>query len=349
MAAHAQGWDVALLGASSLKGKEVRAVMAERGFPDRRTLLLDAEELQGQLTEFDGEPAVVQPVTEETFDGINLAVFASSPSFTERHWRQAQAGGARIIDLSYFLENEPQARLCAPLLGASAQDVRDSIVVLAHPAAVAIAGVLQRMSRRATVRAAVAMIQAPASNHGQAGVEELHQQTINLLSFQEIERNVFDAQVAFNTLPAYGEQSQPTLREEQERITRHLRSLLGETPVQPAVRLLHAPVFHSYSFLCWIELGQPYNVEELETELNQKPFVVSAQGELPNVVSAAGSDDILLGPVERDPGTANALWLWGVFDNLRIAALSAEHIAEAWFRAAEASTPPHENPRVTNS
>src|SRR3989304_3800774 len=109
-------WNAALLGASTLKGKEVKAVLEERSLPLRRLLLLDSEDVQGQLTDFDGEPAIVQPVGAETFQGIQLAIFAASESFTQEHWRQAQESGCRLIDLRYFLESESSARLPAQLL-----------------------------------------------------------------------------------------------------------------------------------------------------------------------------------------------------------------------------------------
>jgi aspartate-semialdehyde dehydrogenase len=302
-------------------------------------LLLDVEDLQGQLTELEGEPTILQPVTNETFDGVDLAIFACQPAFTEQHWREAQARGARIIDLSGFLEGEPAAQLCAPLIktpSGNQSGAAEVIAVPAHPAAVAIAGLLQRLSRRASLRHAAIVAHVPVSERGQAGVEELHQQTVTLLSFQEVRRSVFDAQVAFNTLAAYGEQTRPTLHAEQDRIARHIRTLLGKTAALPSLRLLQASVFHSYSFLCWIELEQPCPVSELETELNGPPFAISAPGEdLPNVVSASGTDLIQLGTVEPDPVNEAACWIWGTFDNLRISGLGTAHIAEAWFRNAE--------------
>ena len=331
------GWNIALVGASSLKGKEVRSVLEERGFPLGRMLLLDAEEYQGQLTEFDGEPTVLQPVTDETFQGIDLAIFACPPSFAEAHSRQALDSGARVIDLSYSLEGNPQARLVAPFseIPTTAPSDAASILVPAHPAAVAVGGVLARLARRAHVRHAVTVIHMPVSERGQAAVEELHQQTINLLSFQELQRSVFDAQVAFNTLPEYGAQSRPTLREEQERIQRHVGSLLGNLGVRLAMRVVQAAVFHSYSFLCWVDLEKSLAATELDAELNRKPFSISAPGEAsPSVVAAAGSDDILLGPVERDPASETGYWIWGVFDNLRIAALNVQRIAEQMYHAA---------------
>jgi hypothetical protein len=83
--------------------------------------------------------------------------------------------------------------------------------VAAHPAAVTLALLLLRASKAGAIRRAVATIFEPASEHGQRGMDELHQQTVNLLSFQPLPKDVYDAQVAFNMLARYGQKSQPAL------------------------------------------------------------------------------------------------------------------------------------------
>src|SRR5882762_4800112 len=84
-------YDVALVGASTLKGKEVKDILQERHFPVGRLALLDAEEAGGLLTEFDSEPAVIHPITSDSFQDISIAIFACSSAFTEKHWQMAES------------------------------------------------------------------------------------------------------------------------------------------------------------------------------------------------------------------------------------------------------------------
>ena len=348
---HTGGWKVSLLGASTLLGKEVKAVLEERHLPLQRLQLVDTEDVEGQLTEFEGEPAILQPVRSETFQEKDLAIFACRPSFTLQHWRQAQESGCRIIDLSYFLGIEPRARHHAPLIehlgesGTEGVDCRvnpGTIAVSAHPLSIALAGTLILLSQRAKVVRAAATLFEPASERGQAGVKELHQQTIGVLSFQKVPKKIFDAQLSFNLLSQNGAQSQPTLRQAQECVTEHLRVLLRGNAPQPAVRLLQAPVFHGYSFNLWVELAEPVGTVEIEAILDQTPFSLSpASADQPNVVSAAGSDSILLGTVERDAANEASFWIWGAFDNLRIAALNTARIAEQMMGLASDELPAH--------
>ncbi|HEY7679758.1 MAG TPA: Asd/ArgC dimerization domain-containing protein [Terriglobia bacterium] len=344
-------WNVALVGASSLKGKELKSVFEDRGFPLGKLALLDAGELQGQLTEFDGEPAIVEAVSRESFEKMDVALFACAPAFTEQHWREAEAAGCRVLDLSYFLESHPGARLRAPLVEPLWEDAArrpvapgpgsGSVVVAAHPAAMAIAGILALLSRRASVVRSSVLVLEPVSEHGRGGVDELHRQTVSLLSFQELPRKVFDSQVAFNLLSRYGEESRPSLREAQERIASHLRRLLDGRSPAPALRLLQAPVFHGYCFSFFVELSDTVPAEEIEAALNHKPFCLAREGDVqPDVVGAAGSDEILLGAVERDPACGAGYWIWGALDNLRVAALNAELVAEEMVHAEGRGNPP---------
>lgn len=330
-------YNLALVGASTLKGKEVKSLFEERGFPVGRLALLDTEEARGQLTEFDDEPVIIQPVGKDSFEQMAFAVFASSPAFTEKHWQMAEGCGCQIIDLSYFLETHPRARLRAPLIESlldprnplPGQNPDDRLSVSAHPAAMALAGLLGCLARRFPVVRSVAVVLEPVSERGKAGVEELSRQTINLLSFQEIPKDVFDSQVAFNMLSSYGGQSHPTLLEAQTRIGRHVRELLGGRTILPAVRLVQAPIFYGHAFCCYVELAERVPTEAVEDVLNQKPFQLTRDPEdPPNVVAVAGSNEISLGAVERDPARESGYWVWGALDNVRLAALNAVEIVE---------------------
>ena len=117
--------------------------------------------------------------------------------------------------------------------------------MIAHPAAVVLATLLLRAQKAGEVKQVVATAFEPASEHGQKGMDELHQQTINLLSFQQLPKSVFDTQVAFNLLSRYGEESVPTLAAVERRVMKHYRHIAGKDAPIPSLLLLQAPVFLS--------------------------------------------------------------------------------------------------------
>ena len=324
------GFHVAVIGASSLKGKEVKEVLEQRSFPTRRLTLLDDDELLGQITEFQGEPTFIRSIDRESFEGIEFAFFASSPEFTRRYWKLADRVGCSIIDLTEALEEEvPGARVAGPAVTGELPAGEGRIFVAAHPAALAIASVLRRLAENFPLTRAIVNVFEPASERGSAGVEELHSQTVSLLSFHPVPQEVFGSQLAFNLLAAYGEESRPTLAEVEERVERHIEQILAGRVPQPSVRVAQSPTFHAHSFSFYLELERPHEAAEIERGLASEGFDVRrSTEEAPSAAGAASSNDILVGNIRGDRACPRGYWLWAAADNLRLLALNAVRIAE---------------------
>jgi aspartate-semialdehyde dehydrogenase len=324
----------AIVGAGSLKGKEVAEVLNERNFPAADIRLLDDDEAMGQLEAMGDEISFIQRVRAEQFEHVDFTFFASDQECTRRNWKDARDAGSAIIDLSAALENEPgasvrslwiereRARIPAP-------ELQPGPCVAAHPAAVTLALLLLRAQKAGAIRRVVSTIFEPASEHGQRGMDELHQQTVNLLSFQPLPKDVYDAQVAFNMVVRYGQKSQPALDSVEARILRHYRKIAGEAAPQPALLLLQAPIFHGHALAVFLEMENAIDLPALSLALaGDHVTIPAAEDDPPSNVSAAGQADIQL-ELKVDPVQPNGVWLWVAVDNLRISALTAVEIAES--------------------
>src|SRR5437762_3332528 len=127
-------------------------------------------------------------------------------------------------------------------------------VVIAHPAAAVLALLLLRVQKAIAVKRVVATVFEPASEHGQKGMDELHEQTVNLLSFQQLPKNIFDTQVAFNMVSRYGEQASPPLASIEQRILKHYQRISDSAAPLPSLLLLEAPIFHGYAFAIHLQM-----------------------------------------------------------------------------------------------
>src|SRR5581483_11196016 len=141
---------VAIVGAGSLKGKEVAEVLGDRNFPAVDVKLLDDDEAIGQLETLRDEVTFVQNVRAEQFDNIDFTFFASDQQSTRKTWNTARKAGSAIVDLSYALEDEPGAVVRSPWverqLGQGLRpDLQPGPAVIAHPAAVVLALLLLRV------------------------------------------------------------------------------------------------------------------------------------------------------------------------------------------------------------
>ncbi len=324
---------IAIVGAGTLKGKELAEILPETSFPAVDVKLLDDDESLGQLEAVGEEVTFVQSVRPENFENVDFTFFASQAEFTRKHWRMAQQAGSIIVDLSYGLEETPGARVRSPwiereLRRAQVPELEPAPVITAHPAAVSMALLLARAQTVGKVRSAVATVFEPASERGRAGMDELHEQTVNLLSFQELPKQVFDAQVAFNLLARYGETSHPTLESAERRIVEHYRAITGEAVPVPSLMLVQAPIFHGHVISLYIELEQAHSIGDLSQAIAGEHVVLTrGSEESPSNVAAAGQGEVLAW-IRADVRRETGFWIWAAADNLRVLALNAVEAAQ---------------------
>jgi aspartate-semialdehyde dehydrogenase len=325
---------VAIVGAATLKGKELKDVLEERNFPAMDIKLLDDDESLGQLERVQDEVAFVQPVSPDQFEHVDFTFFASDESFTHTHWKMARDAGNAIVDLSYSLELDMNAPVCAPWiekeLGRQTHlGLESTAISVAHPAAVVLALLTLRAQKAGAIHSVVATIFEPVSEQGRRGMDELHEQTVNLLSFQQMPTAVFDSQVAFNLIGRYGKASARTLESIEHRVSSHLRRLMdGNAPV-PSIMLLQAPVFHAHTFAIYVELEKNTSLGDFTQAIaGEHVEIARAAEDAPSNVNVAGKDQILVS-IRRDSAHENGFWLWVAVDNLRLMALTAVECATA--------------------
>jgi aspartate-semialdehyde dehydrogenase len=320
--------EIALVGGKTLLGRELRDVLASSQ-PDIRLKLAAADEEEaGTLTVQAGEPAVINDLDAENLRGAHAVLLAATPELS-RNVLEMKLPGA-IIDLTYAAEDDPRARLRAPMVEPAGFASGTKIHVIAHPAAVALALFLNPLHLRHRVRRTVANIFEPASERGTKGVDELQQQTVSLFSFKGLPKAVYDAQVSFTMLAQYGEESKPSLQDIELRIERHLATLLANSSraPMPSLRMVQAPVFHGHSFSMWVEFEDNPGVEAIGKTLAAAGLDVRGEDlEPPNNVGMAGQSGIAVGAIALDRNYPSACWVWMVADNLRLAAENAVAVA----------------------
>jgi aspartate-semialdehyde dehydrogenase len=325
---------VAIVGAGTLKGKEVAEVLNDRNFPAVDVKLLDDDESLGQLEAMGDEVTFIQSVRNEQFDRVDFTFFASDPVCTRNNWKTVRDAGSTILDLSYALEIEPDASIRSPWIERQmgtpvVPSLQPGPVVIAHPAAVVLALIALRAGKAASIERMIATVYEPASEHGQKGMDELHEQTVNLLSFQQLPKAIFDTQVAFNLVSRYGEKALPTMQSIEQRILRHYDRITGKTVAPPSLLVVQAPIFHGHVFGVYLEFDKTVTTDALAEALTGDHITITKSAEdSPSNVNAAGQGDILIS-LAADVGRANGIWLWAATDNLRISAVTAVECAES--------------------
>ncbi|MGO8758822.1 MAG: Asd/ArgC dimerization domain-containing protein [Terracidiphilus sp.] len=327
-------YKIAIAGASSLLGRELKDALSDSTLASANFALLDEDDAQGQLDQVGDEVTFIQAVSSEAFDHADFTFFCGSENLTLRYWQQALRAGSTVLDLSGALDQETGVLVRAPWLGAepAAVDLLTPAVVPANPAAIPLALLLGRLQQAAPVRLAAATVLEPASEFGRNAMDELHQQTVSLLSFQALPRAVYDTQAAYNLLGGVGESAAVSLSAVEARIRRHYEALTGGRGPALALQVIHAPVFHGHTFSIAIELERPVEIVALEEVLTGEHIdLVFEDTDSPSNLAATGQNDVLVRmrpePLGRNSNLASRLWLWAASDNLRLHAQNAVECA----------------------
>jgi aspartate-semialdehyde dehydrogenase len=322
---------IVIAGASSLLGAELKSLLEESRFAGWDLRLVDEEIAAGTLTEAGGEPAVILPVEEGSFDRARLIFLTGSAEFTRANLAGARDSKAQIVDLSGAsldeAGTEPWFEHLEDLRG-SAPELDAGLYQIPSAPAMAVA-MLSYALRPLGLNWLSLVVFHSVSEAGRAGIEELEAQTAQLLSSRSVGQPIFDVQVAFNMASQYGTQSRYDLRKVRKTILDEVQLALPQSAVVPTVQVIHAPVFYGTAFSATAELTQGLEPKQVAEACSRAGFAVQAQEDRgPSNVTAAGENGIQLAYPEVDACTAKRWFFWGAADNIRLPAWNAVKLAE---------------------
>lgn len=315
-------FQIALIGGDTLLGGELKEVFEAQ----LKTAFVNAYAATGDgnfaAGEEAGEAVYLDPLDAKAVAASSAIVTAGAAAGSLKAYSFAKdvKGAVLVIDCAGHLEQEPEARIVAPIAG-EVDSLDGWLFITAQPAAAAIAETLRRLARWQPIARSVVTVFEPASERGKAGAAELHQQTSNLLAFRGLDKKVFDAQLGFNLLAQYGPGAPLKLSAVERRIDRHVALLLGSAAPLPSLRLVQAPVFHGYGLSFWIEFESAISASGLGQALASAQIEVrETTQETPTSIAAAGQSGFIAGDIRIDRNNPRAAWLWLVCDNLRTTA-----------------------------
>ena len=322
---------IVIAGASSLLGAELKLLLEESKFAGWDLRLVDEELAAGILTEAGGEPAVIQPVEEGSFEGAKFVFFTGSLEFAERNAGAALAAGAIVFDVAGGVQGkDAPGHIWFPKLdelrGKAPASNSKHIWIISAPA-VGAASLSLGLKPLGLKRMSITCFR-PVSEAGRGGIEELESQTKQLMVFQSAGQELFDSQVAFAVADRYGAQSREKLSVYESRLRAEVLTCTAGFGIQPAIRMLHAPVFYGSTFSANVEIDAAATLEQISSACVAAGFNVAEKGTIVSNLSAAAESSVQLAQPESDPSQAGSWWLWGAADNVRLPAWNAVKLAE---------------------
>ena len=332
-------YKVAVVGATGAVGEQMREVLEERLFPVDELRLLASERSAGQSLAFRGKQIRVEVLREDSFGGIDIALFSAGGTVSSRFAPLAVKAGAVVVDNTAHFRMDPDIPLVVPEVNADeiAHYGRRGIIANPHCSTIQMVVALKPIHDAARIRRVVVSTYQSVSGAGRMAMEELSQQVAALFNGQELTMERFPHQIAFNCIPHIDVFLAGGYTKEEMKMIQETRKILGEPALAITATAVRVPVFCGHSESVNIETEKKLTAKDVKAILREAPGIVLCDEPEKNVypmaIDCVGKDATLVGRVREDDSVPNGINLWVVADNLRKgAALNAVQIAEILIR-----------------
>lgn len=325
--------NIAIVGATGAVGRQLLELLEEREFSCQDLHLFASERSVGEFIEFNQQSYPVQLLEEDSFVGIDLVFFCTDAEISRRFCPCAAKVGAMCVDLSAAWRLESEAALVVPEVNAASlpQPAVGKIVSTPNSLVTMLSMALNVLQQAGGLKRVVVSTYQAVSMIGMAGVDELRQQSGELLNGRPTKVVRFPQQVGFNCVPQIGAFDALGDSDEERSVIAELRKVLDLPQLPLSVTAVQVPVFYGHSCSLNVELANAVELDVIRQQLAAFDGIelVDDDGEYPMPIDAAGQDEVYVGRLRPDPSLANAVNLWLCGDNLRRgAALNAVRIAE---------------------
>jgi aspartate-semialdehyde dehydrogenase len=326
---------LAVVGATGAVGEVMRQVLSERNFPLRSIKFLASERSAGKRLEFRGKSYPVELIAPDAFVGVELVLSSTPASISRDYSPVAARSGAVVIDNSSAWRMDPEVPLVVPEVNADAlARIPKGIVANPNCSTIQMVVALKPLHDLARIKRVVVATYQASSGKGATGLFELDAQIAAVGRGEPVPgARAHAAQLAGNVLPHDWKAGEEGYSEEEWKMVRETRKIMGDDSIQVSPTTARVPVRIGHSEAINLEFHSPLSVDQAREALRRAPGVIllddPAKGDVPLPLNAAGRDEVFVGRIRRDPTVPFGLNLWVVADNLRKgAATNAVQIAE---------------------
>ena len=328
-------YNVAVAGATGAVGRQMLEVLEQRNFPVATLRPLASARSAGSTVEFKGKEVTVEELTANSCEGIDVALFSPGGAVSKEFAPIAGKAGAVVIDNTSAFRMDPDVPLVVPEVNAAAIAGYKTRNIIANPncSTIQMVVALKPIHDAAKIKRVIVSTYQSVSGAGQKGIEELSKQTKALLAMQEVKCEKFAHRIAFNCLPHIDVFQDNGYTNEEMKMTRETKKIMGDDSIRVSATAVRVPVFYSHSESVTIETEKKLTAAQVREILSKAPGVVvsddTANNVYPLASEAAGKDETFVGRIREDLAFDNGITMWVVADNIRKgAATNAVQIAE---------------------
>jgi len=324
---------VAVIGATGAVGQVFLKIAEERKFPMDALRLCASERSLGKKLKFNGEDIAVELCDEKLLQDVDFAFISASGDVSREIAPMAAKNGAVAIDDSSAFRMDKSVPLVVPEVNAEDLLSHKGIVSIPNCSTTPLVMTLKPLMRHATVRRVIADTFQSVTGTGTAALQEMQEQSSQILNDESVNPSAYPHQIAFNVLPHIEPFQENGYTREEMKMVYETRKILHDDSLMVSATCVRVPVAVSHSESIHIEFDRPITPNQVREILSEEPGVRVVDDPFSDVypmpIDAAGTDEVLVGRIRRDVSHPNGIALWVVCDNLRKgAALNAIQIAE---------------------
>ena len=331
----AQGYDVAILGATGLVGRTMAQVLIERKFPVRSMKFLASAQSAGKRLLWQGEEIVVQEARPTSFEGIQLALFSAGSTTSRDLAPHAARSGAVVVDNSSAWRMEANVPLVVPEVNPSDVDAHQNIIAVPNCSTIQMVVALHPLHRVNPIRRIIVDTYQAVGGTGNKGIEELREQTELIVAGRgdSVRPSVYPYQIAFNLIPQIEGFMDDGQSREEAKMRHETRKIMHAPDIRVIATTVRVPVYSAHSEAIHVDFERPISPHEAREILSTAPGVVveddPERSIYPTPLERSGRDEVFVGRIRANDVFENGLSLWVVADNIRKgAATNAVQIAE---------------------
>jgi aspartate-semialdehyde dehydrogenase len=316
-------------------GTEFLHVLERHDFPIASLRLLASERSEGKRIRFAGEDLVVQRLTENAFEGVQIAFFSAGASRSRQFAPAAVRAGAVVIDNSSAFRMDPQVPLVVPEINIDDAQHHQGIIANPNCSTIIMLMAVAPLHRRWRAKRVLVSTYQAASGAGAQAMQELLDQTAAVLEGKEVTPRVLPHQIAFNLFSHNSAVNEYGYNEEEWKMIHESRKILHEPGLAITATCVRVPVLRAHSESINIEFAERRpSVDEARQALAECPGVKLVddreRNHFPMPIEATDREEVLVGRIREDVSNPMAMDLFVSGDQLlKGAALNAVQIAEA--------------------
>jgi aspartate-semialdehyde dehydrogenase len=324
---------VAIVGATGAVGIEMIKTLEKRNFPVSKLTLLASARSVGKTLPFRGNEIAIKELREDSFAGVDVALFSAGASISKKFAPFAVQAGAVVVDNSSAYRMDPDVPLVVPEINAA--DIKKNRGIIANPnctTAITLMA-LHPLHQEFRVKRIFAASYQAVSGTGAQAIEELRNQVQAIASGRPVEKKVYPHQIAFNVLPHVDSFLDTGYTKEEMKMQNEGRRIMHHPTFKASVTCVRVPVYRAHSVAVNAEFEKPVSLKEAREVLAKAPGLdivdEPSKAEYPLPLYAAERDNCQVGRLRLDCALDNGLAFWVAGDQLlKGAALNAVQIAE---------------------